>query len=381
MENRNYLNRREALKTAFSAGLSALGCMSLLSCKENAEYFLYGDEYYKKPARHWKPYGGDSVQCLLCPNQCVINPGERGACRVRENTGGRLYTMVYARLAAVHVDPIEKKPLFHFLPGSSAYSIATAGCNFSCKFCQNWELSQTAPEKLDARKVLPAELPARVKSAGSRVVAFTYNEPTVQFEYIIDGAAAARSHGVRSVIISNGYVNTLPGSELIAGLDAIKIDLKAFTRHFYERICGGSLQPVLNNLVAVKKAGRWLEIVVLVIPTLNDSPGEIKNMCRWIAGSLSRDVPVHFTRFHSTYLMKNLPPTPVSTLERCREIAKAEGIRYPYIGNVPGHRWENTYCHNCDTLIIRRGGFSYVENRVKNGRCPSCAARIPGIWS
>jgi len=338
-------------------------------------------DYYVRPARMWKKEDDGYVQCLLCPNGCRIGEGERGACRVRANIRGSLYTLVYSRIASAHVDPIEKKPMFHFLPGSTAFSVATAGCNLSCKFCQNWELSQANPEDLDADEITPAALSRNAASSGSRVIAYTYNEPTVQFEYIIDSSAVARKNGIRPIIISNGYIRPEAGRMLAANLDGIKIDLKAFTERFYASVCGGSLKAVCDNLVSIHGTGTWLEIVVLIIPTLNDSASEIRAMCSWVRKNLSADVPMHFTRFRAMYKLQNLPPTPISTLERCRMVAKDQGIRYPYIGNVPGHRWESTYCHACDRLLVRRSGYFHVVSSIRNGSCPSCGARIPGVWT
>ncbi len=358
--------------------LCALGGLAGAACSDT--YCQSGRDYYLKPARMWKKLEGGQVKCGLCPNGCVLDDGDRGVCRVRKNIKGSLYTLVYSRIAAAHVDPIEKKPFFHFLPGSTAFSVATAGCNIACKFCQNWELSQSNPEDLDAERIGPDDLPRRARAGGSKVIAFTYNEPTVQFEYILDASAEARRRGVRSVIVSNGFIRPEAGKMLARGLDAVKIDLKAFTEDFYVNICAGRLKPVLDNLVAVHSTGKWMEIVVLVIPTLNDSPSEIRKMTSWVRKNLSPDVPMHFTRFHAMYKIQNLPPTPVSTLERCRIIAKEEGIRYPYVGNVDGHRWENTYCHGCGKMIIRRSGFYHVENGLRGGACPYCKTKIPGVW-
>lgn len=380
MNDINHMSRRRFLRASGQAlCMLALGSGILPSCRD-ALFSLSDDDYFIKQAKHWKRVKG-AVQCTLCPNECIIEEGERGICRVRQNIRGKLYSMVYSRIAAMHVDPIEKKPLYHFLPGSMAFSVATAGCNLSCKFCQNWQLSQSKPEELDAMHMTPSDLSKRSRSTGSRVIAYTYNEPTVQYEFILDASAIAREKGIRSVIISNGYIQKKASQELIKNLDGIKIDLKAFTEKFYRDICGGDLKSVLSNLETVFASGRWLEIVVLVIPTLNDAPAEIREMARWVKRNLSPDIPMHFTRFHSMYLIRNLPPTPVSTLERCRTIAKEEGIRYPYIGNVMGHRWENTFCHSCNRLLIKRSGFFHVDNAIRKGRCPSCKTKIPGVWT
>lgn len=377
MSNVKTINRRDFLQEA----LCVMSCMA-------AGYPLMVDKLladdnpaYIKPAKHWEKLPNGAVQCRLCPNECLIEHGETGACRVRRNIKGSLYTLVYGRLAAMHIDPIEKKPLFHFLPGSRAFSVATAGCNLSCRFCQNWQLSQSEPDDLSAQIMSPRKLCRQAVSGASPVIAFTYNEPTVQYEYIIDVAHEARKRNIKSVIISNGYINKEPGKKLAGVLDAIKVDLKAFTNDFYQKICGGDLKSVLNNLEVIHASGRWLELVVLVIPTLNDDTSEIRRMAQWVRKHLSADVPMHFTRFHSMYLMRNLPSTPVSTLERCRTIAVDEGINYAYVGNVPGHKWENTYCHSCGKVLIDRSGFFVSSNRVKGGRCSACGTVIPGVWS
>ncbi len=373
------LTRRELLKRG--GQIACLAAAGGVGFKFFDAFCSSRNDYFIRPAIMWDKLPGNAVACRLCPNGCQIGDGDRGICRVRKNIGGSLYSLVYSRIAAAHVDPVEKKPMFHFLPGAMAYSVATAGCNLSCKFCQNWELSQVNPEDLEATEISPAELSRRAKSSSAKVIAYTYNEPTVQAEYIIDSSAEGRRNGLRPIIISNGYIRPEAGRVLAKNLDGIKIDLKAFSENFYSNVCGGSLKAVQENLVSIHGLGKWLEIVVLIIPTLNDSPSEITAMCRWVRSNLSEDVPMHFTRFHAMYKMQNLPPTPVSTLERCRSIARDAGIRYPYIGNVPGHRWENTWCHKCEKLLISRSGFFHVENHIRQGRCPYCGTVIPGIWS
>jgi len=360
--------------------LLMMGSTSLSLFMKDFLYSFSTNDDFRRIAMHWEKADNRRVHCHLCPNECLLAVGERGICRARENIKGKLYSNVYSRIAAIHVDPIEKKPLNHFLPGSMAISVATAGCNLSCKFCQNWQLSQSNPEDIEAVKITPVELSRRAKTSGSPVIAFTYNEPTIQYEYIIETSRIAKRKGIKSVIISNGFIQPEASKLLMKNLDAVKIDLKAFNKKFYRDICRGNLNDVLTNLETVFASGNLLEIVTLVIPTLNDSPREIKEMAKWVKRNLSPDVPMHFTRFYSRYLIKNLPPTPIKTLERCREIAKSEGIRYPYIGNVPGHRWENSYCHNCNKLVIKRSGFYFVKSNINNGKCPYCKTRIPGVW-
>ncbi len=374
--------RRSALRGCGRVFCASVAGGMLAPFLDHGELFAaYPDRPYLKEALYWEKAPGGTVRCRLCPNACRLSPGERGICRARKNIGGSLVSLVYGRVSAVHVDPIEKKPFFHFLPGARALSIATAGCNMSCRFCQNWELSQSNPEDLEALRMTPDSLVRQAQQAGAKVVAYTYNEPTVQYEFVIDSAKKARAAGLRPVIVSNGYIMPDAGRALAKTLGAVKIDLKAFTEKFYRDVCGGGLAEVKQNLQAVHSTGVWMEIVVLVIPTMNDSPEEIRRMCAWIAKNLSPDVPVHFTRFRAMYRIQNLPPTPLSTLERCREIARAQGVRYPYIGNAPGHRFENTYCHKCGKMIVKRSGVFHAESRIVGGRCPHCSTRIPGVWA
>jgi len=281
------INRKDFLRKSGGVICAfALGSAILNSCKENFLFPSSEEDYYIKPARHWVPQEGGMVQCRLCPNECTLGRGDRGICRSRKNIDGKLFSLVYSRLAAVHVDPIEKKPLFHFLPGSTAFSVATAGCNLSCKFCQNWQISQSKPEDLNAERINPDEISKKAGNSGARVIAYTYNEPTIQFEYIMDSAAISKKRGIKSVMISNGYTQEKPSRELAGLLDGIKNDLKSFSENFYQKICGGELKNVLKNLETVYSSGKWLEIVNLVIPTLNDSPSEIRNMTRCIKKNL-----------------------------------------------------------------------------------------------
>jgi pyruvate formate lyase activating enzyme len=294
---------------------------------------------------------------------------------------GELRSLVYGRPVSVHVDPIEKKPFYHYLPGTAAFSLATAGCPLHCKFCQNWEISQARPEDFDTDYVPPGGI---VRAAGKRnapVIAFTYNEPTVFTEYMIDIARAARKQDISCVLISCGFMNEEPLAEMCSVLDAIKIDLKGFSKEFYKRVCSADLDPVLKSIKHVARSGVHLEIVNLVVPTLNDSDEMLRALSRWVVNEVGPDVPIHFTRFHPDYQMLNLPPTPVSTLENAYDIARDEGVNFPFVGNVPGHRGNNTYCPKCGEAVIVRTGFFVKEIRIKGGRCAHCEERISGVWS
>jgi pyruvate formate lyase activating enzyme len=378
---KNFCNRREFLREV-SSGVCALSLSSGFTTIENLLNAgpAYGAEPPLKEVMFYKKLEDLRIECEICPRACKIADRERGYCGNKENRRGTYYTLVYAQACAVHNDPIEKKPLFHYLPGTNALSIAAAGCNFECKFCQNWQIAQFRPEQVDSYPLTPEQIVKMTKDQGSPTIAYTYSEPVVFYEYMYDTARLGRYQGVGSVMISNGYIKEEPLSELCKYLTGVKIDLKAFTEKFYRETCSGELKPVLDTLERLKKIGIWFEIVVLIVPTLNDSEKEIREMSRWIKEKLGGNVPVHFTRFHPMYKIKNLPPTPVSTLERARKIAQEAGIHYVYIGNVPGHEGEHTYCPSCKKIVIKRTGFFILENHVKGGKCSFCNYPIPGVW-
>lgn len=321
------------------------------------------------------------VRCQLCARRCSIPEGERGLCRARINVKGELRTLVYGRPLSVHVDPIEKKPFYHFLPGREAFSLSTSGCPLRCQFCQNWEISQARPEDYDIAPIAPDRVAQTAIERHVPIIAFTYNEPTVFVEYLTDIARAARKRGTRSVLVSCGFMNEAPLAEMCEVLDAIKIDLKGFSEGFYRDVCGAELAPVLRSIRQVAHSGTHLELVNLVVPTLNDSPKMLTELCKWVAGEAGPDVPVHFTRFHPDYRLLNLPPTPVATLERAREIAFRQGLRYPYVGNVPGHPGNDTHCPGCGKTVIDRSGFFVVAMHLERGRCAYCGTTIAGVWS
>ncbi len=333
------------------------------------------------PAKYFRTLDELRVECTLCPRGCRVADLERGYCGVRENRGGHYVTLVHSRPCAMHNDPIEKKPLFHYLPGSTALSLGTAGCNMECRFCQNWRMAQFRPEQVQSQAVGPGELVRLAGRENSSSIAFTYSEPVVFFEYMLDTAVRARKDGVGSVMISNGYINQEPLLELVKTLSAVKIDLKAFSDRFYREMCSGKLEPVLETLKTLGRSGIWFEIVVLVLPTENDSRDELLRMCRWIAANLGPDVPVHFTRFQPMYKVRNLPSTPVSTLEMAHAVARECGLHFPYVGNVPGHPTESTFCPGCSKRVIHRVGFRILEKRMDGGACGGCGRPLPGIWS
>lgn len=331
-------------------------------------------------ARHYRQLSGRRVQCMLCPRRCIVGDGGRGFCRVRENRRGVYYTLAFANPCAVHIDPIEKKPLFHFHPGTTALSIATAGCNFTCKNCQNHDISQARPDDTVNYRLTPADVVELALKYGTPTIAYTYTEPTVFFEYMLETARIARRQGVMNVYHSNGYIEQAALAELAGHLDGANVDLKAYSDPFYREITGGTLQPVLDALVTLKKRNVWLEITNLVIPGKNDADALIDDLCQWVKNELGPDTPLHFSRFYPQYKMQNLPPTPVQTLEKAAGIARARGLRYVYIGNVPGSEKENTHCAGCGKVVIRRTGYDVRAYDIREGRCRYCGAPIAGRW-
>ncbi|MDP3143727.1 MAG: AmmeMemoRadiSam system radical SAM enzyme [Candidatus Omnitrophota bacterium] len=334
-----------------------------------------------KEAMYYEKWDNKVVHCLLCPRKCVIPDKQRGFCGVRENRKGTLYTLVYAEAVAVHIDPIEKKPLFHVLPGADAFSIATVGCNLRCKFCQNWQISQAKPGEVKSVYLTPQEVVEKARQAGSPVIAYTYSEPTIFFEYMLETAKLARQAGIKNVMHSAGFINPEPLKEICKYLDAANIDLKGFSQKYYQEICLGNLDNVLESLKIIKQAGVHLEITSLLVTGLNDQPEDIKSMCLWIKENLGADVPVHFSRFWPLYKLINLSPTPLETLEKARQIAMDAGLKYVYLGNIPGNPAENTYCPRCHKLIIQRSGYTILGIHIdKQGRCQYCKEKIEGIW-
>ena len=332
------------------------------------------------PASHYKVMSKGLVQCRLCPKNCEVKEGDRGDCGVRENRKGVYYSLVYGNPCAVHVDPVEKKPFFHVLPGSSSFSIATAGCNLHCKFCQNWEISQTRPEKTYNLDLPPEKVVAGAQAADCPSIAHTYVEPIIFYEYMVAVGRLAQKAGLLNTCHSAGYINPEPLEELARVLDAACIDLKAFDPKFYKDLVDGKLEPVLHTLKTLRQRGVHVEIVNLVIPQFNDNPKTISDMCAWIKDELGPLTPLHFSRFYPLYKMQNHFPTPVATMETARELALKAGLKYVYLGNIPGNPAESTYCHGCGKLLIQRTGYQIGEMHLKGDNCGYCGAKIPGIW-
>jgi len=354
-------------------------------------------------ARHFSAMG-QNVQCGLCPNECVLEPGDRGRCRDRVFRDGKLYSMAYGNPCAIHVDPIEKKPLFHFLPGTGAFSIATAGCGFRCLNCQNWDISQRKPEQtkdprgpsvrltperltlltredIDRMSVFPDDVAALAEYCACASIAYTYSEPTVWYEYMFDTAKAARARNLKNVWVTCGYIQQKPLVELCRYLDGAHVDLKSFDDAMYRRLNSGKLQPILDTMTTLKREGVWFEVINLIVPTYTDQPGMIRRMCDWLVSNLGPDYPLHFSRFHAAHRLTNLPPTPPDILEEARTIARQAGLHYVYVGNLPQiEDAETTFCPGCKKAVIRRNVFSVESIDLTDGKCNHCGTAIAGVW-
>jgi len=369
------ISRKEFLKRTalFCLAYSSLNYLEALAENKIA---------FKKEALFYKKLDENTVKCELCPNGCVLKDGQRSFCRVREPKEGKLYSLVYGLPCAVHIDPIEKKPLFHFLPATSIYSLATAGCNFRCKFCQNWSISQYPPEETENYTLSPKDIVMATLENRCPSIAYTYTEPSIFYEYMLDIAKLAKTYGLKNMYHSNGSLNPQAVKELTLYLDGANIDLKAFNQKFYSEICSGYLDTVLNTLKILKENKVWLEITNLVIPTLNDNPQEIRQMCIWIKENLGKDTPIHFSRFWPQYKLTHLYPTPPSTLEKAREIALDVGLDFVYIGNLVGHPAENTYCPGCKRPVLERRGFTVLSKHIdEKGTCKFCGYVLSGVWA
>ena len=320
------------------------------------------------------------MRCQLCPNECDIEEGKTGDCRTRVTEDGKLYSIVYGNPCSMHIDPIEKKPLFHFLPQSRAFSVATAGCNLACLNCQNWQISQKSPKETRNYDLMPEKLVDKAASNQCDSIAYTYSEPIVFYEYMYDSARMARDRGIKNVMISAGYIKERPLRQLCRYIDAANIDLKSFSNDIYMRLNAGDLDTVLNTLKVFKEEGVWLEITNLVVPEWTDDLDMIKRMSQWLYKEGFEDTPLHFSRFHPMHKLTHLPATPVSTLNEARQAAKDAGLNYVYVGNVPGSEAENTFCPSCGKKIIWRRGYHILKNHVKDGQCEYCGQSIPGVW-
>ena len=330
--------------------------------------------------KYYRPTG-PHIQCTLCPIFCVIPDGEAGICRVRINRGRKLYTMVYGQPSTVAFHPMEQAPIFHAFPGSQCLGLATAGCNLRCKYCQNWQMSQFSAEETTNYDMPPERVVRLAQEKQCEAVIFAYTEPIIFYEYALNTAKAAKAKGLKTVMVTAGYVDVQPLKDLCEYMDVIRIDLKSFREKFYRDVVEGTLQPVLKAIKAVHEQGTWLEIVDPLVPGFNDDTEEVREMSRWILDNLGPDVPLHFLKFFPAYKMRNFPPTPEEALVRCRQVAMDTGLNYVYVGNVPGHAGANTYCPRCGKRLIARVGYLGIsENHVVDGKCRFCGWPIPGLW-
>ena len=383
---RNVFTKREFLKT----GASGLGLMACSICGQNLlakttsifpvqSQQTYNIDQWTTKARYFvnTPKG---IKCQICPNECKMLLNEVGECKTRINIDNELYCIAYGNPCAIHIDPVEKKPLYHFYPGSKAFSIATAGCNLACLNCQNWEISQKSPRETRNYDLPPHKVVQECIDNNCKSIAYTYSDPVAFYEYTLDTSKFAREKGIKNILVSAGYIHEKPLREWCQYIDAANIDLKSFSDEIYEMLNAGKLEPVLNTLKILKEENVWLEITNLIVPNWTDDLEMIKEMCGWLAENNFENTPLHFSRFHPLYKLATLPTTPESILVKAREIAIAAGINYVYIGNIPGSNAVNTYCPNCDKIVIERKGYKILNFHIKDNKCNYCTTEIQGIW-
>ena len=369
------MNKRVCLKCGLAA-TGALACSPLMGFSGASNEKLWK---WSKEGLYWSPTPR-GTKCLICPNECVIKEGESGLCHNRVNHENKLYSIAYGNPCAVNIDPIEKKPLNHFLPGSKAFSIGTAGCNLACMNCQNWTISQVSPKETRNYDLMPDNLIAQTIVAKCQSIAYTYSEPISFYEYTLDSAKLARQQGIKNVLVTAGYINDEPLRNWCKYIDAARVDLKSFSNDIYLKLSAGALQPVLNTLKTFAGQGVWLEIINLVVPSWTDNLDMIKRMCNWLVENGLANSPLHFDRFHPDYKLTQLSSTPVGVLTQARDIALAAGIKYVYIGNVPGLDAQNTFCPKCHEVVVERKGYMVTQNNLEKGACKKCGEKIPGVW-
>jgi pyruvate formate lyase activating enzyme len=381
------ITRREFLKKCADCGL-VLGAMPFvggLGAVESVFSNVTGAQgLSSQEALYYKQLSGGSVKCLLCPNHCVLERGQRGTCRVRDNTNGKLYTRVYGYTARVRGDAMEKGPFFHFLPGTSSVALGTVGCNLHCLYCQNWEFTQIKPEDLKPppQYLPPASLVSQAKKYGRPTITFTYSEPVVAIEYVLETARLAKQQGIKTLVKTGAYVNPGPMAALCKTIDGINIDFKGYSDSFYRDVCGGKLDSVLEAIKTAHKYAPWLELTAMTVPGKNDSANQFRQQCQWIMKNLGPDVPLHVSRFFPSYRLRNLQATPIDKLRELRKIAYEEGLHYVYLGNLQGDPGESTYCPKCGIKMIKRIGYNVTMTGLDSyGRCTKCGLKIPGKWS
>ena len=371
LSKRNFLKRSLAL----SAGIVCLPGRSLFAVAPSQESGIY------KRIALFQEETARGIMCRICPNECVLKEGELSKCNNRKVHDSKLYTLAFGNPCSVNVDPVEKKPLYHFLPGSKAFSIATAGCNLVCLNCQNWSISQTSPDKTRNIELMPQNVVEECLKNSCSSIAYTYSEPVTFYEYVFETATLARKSGIKNIFKSNGYINPEPLKKICSVIDAANIDLKAFSESTYLKLTGGKLQPVLDSLKIFRDMGVWLEITNLIIPDWTDNPDDIQAMCKWLSNNGFKDTPLHLSRFYPLHKLEQLPPTPVEMLNAAYKIASEEGLRYVYTGNAPGNEISNTICPSCNSTLVIRQGFRIASNVINGGKCNKCGAKIEGVWN
>lgn len=377
IETCSHISKRQFLRQCLALSAGVICFPRIVSINDLADD---EQDIYKKIAMYQEetPRG---IMCRICPNECVLKEGEVSKCNNRKVHNSKLYTMAYGNPCSVNVDPVEKKPLYHFYPGSRAYSFATAGCNLVCLNCQNWTISQTSPDKTRNYDLMPEKAVSEALKNKCRSIAYTYSEPVTFYEYTYETAILAKKSGVKNIIKSNGYINPEPLKKLCTVIDAANIDLKSFNESTYLKLSGAKLQPVLDSLKIYKESGVWLEITNLIVPTWTDKMDEIGNMCKWLSNNGFKDTPLHFSRFFPTHKLEQLPPTPVEILDKAVKIANGEGLKFVYTGNVPGSEKSDTKCPSCGNLVVVRQGYRITLNDLSNGKCNKCNKEIEGIWN
>jgi pyruvate formate lyase activating enzyme len=376
-KNKYDLSKRDFLKKslALSAGLMCFPCRSVfpeMSSKEPSPY---------KRIAMFQEESARGIMCRICPNECVLKEGELSKCNNRLVHNSKLFTMAFGNPCTINIDPVEKKPLYHFLPGSKAYSIATAGCNLVCLNCQNWTISQTSPDKTRNYDLMPEKVVEECTKSRCRSIAYTYSEPVTFYEYVFETATIAKNAGVKNIFKSNGYIYTEPLKKLCSVIDAANIDLKAFSESSYLKLTGGKLQPVLDSLKVFKDTGVWLEITNLIVPDWTDNLDDIGKMCKWLSDNGFKNTPLHFSRFYPIHKLEQLPPTPVEILNSAYHIAIEEGLKYVYTGNAPGNEISDTKCPSCNSTLVVRQGYRIQINTITGGKCNKCGSKIEGVWS
>lgn len=371
------MNKREFLKRFALLGVGSMATAK--NAMSSGKASLNFDMKTMKEAMYYQAVN-DKMMCELCPHECSLIDGQTGICRTRKSVGGKLIAQSYGKTVAVNLDPVEKKPFYHFLPQAKVYSMGTAGCNFRCLNCQNWEISQASPNDLSAHDYSPNDLVRGAISYDSKCIAYTYTEPTVFYEYMLDTAVLAHEAGLKNLMVSNGFINPEPLKQLIPYLDAANIDLKVFDADIYRKLAGGTLDAVKNTLLALKNSDVWLEITHLMVPGYSDNLDIFRKMIQWLVENEMQNVPLHISRFFPAHKLQDTNRTEISTMEKALGIAKELGIQYVYTGNVRDTKWDSTYCHKCGELLIERSGYTTEIKALKDGKCEKCGVEIPGVW-